>query len=191
MSGFVMSEEGRPQIVIGEDFRVDTPEQAAWAMRKYRVLAQRKARTTGMAKAERDRIDAWEQRVNAGVEAQMEWLAGHLEVFAMRERLAGRKTVDLPDGVIKTRQSGPSFEVDKSVFVEWALESKRDDVLRVSYAPDMAGIKSAFVADSGLAIDPVSSEVVPGLLPVPERVSIVIDPDLEAIDLEGFDDGDE
>lgn len=189
MPEFAMSDEGRPQIVVSEDFRVETAEQAAWAMRKYRVLAQRMAQHEALAAAERTRIDAWLLRVNAAVDTQMEWFQQHLEAYAFAQRAKGIKSVELPDGALKTRSTSPTFEVDKAVFVEWAQEAKRDDVLRVRLEPDMAAIKSAFIPDAGAAVDPVSGEVVPGLYPVPERVSVKIEADMDAIDLEGIDDG--
>lgn len=173
---------------VSDDFRVDTPEQAAWAMRKYRVLAQRKAQYEALAAAERERIDAWLTRVSASVEVEMEWFAGHLEFYALKQRLAGTKTVELPDGTIKTRSTSPTFEIDKAVFLEWAQDAKRDDVLRVKLEPDMTAIKGAFLADGEAVIDPASGEVVPGLAPVEARTTVKIDPDLDAIDLEGIDD---
>jgi hypothetical protein len=181
-----MSEDG---------FRVDTPEQAAWAMRKYRGLAQKRERHISLADKERARIDAWEQRVVSMVDSQLEFYAAHLEGYAMRERARGAKSLEFPDGAIKTRQAGPSFEVDRGVFIEWANEAKRDDLLRVSYAPDMTAIKASVIVDSGTVLDPASGEVIPGLAPIPERVSVKIEPDLTAVDLdeldEGFDDVDE
>jgi hypothetical protein len=93
----------------------------------------------------------------------------------------------LPDGTIKTRNTGISFEIDKSVFLEWALEEKRDDLTRVTYSPDMRAIKNAVVVDTGMVIDPVSGEVIPGLTPVPDRISVSIDIDYDAIDLEGIE----
>jgi hypothetical protein len=176
---------------LSDEFRVETPEQAAWAMRKYRVLAQRRAQYEALAVAEQVRIEKWLERVSASVQTQMDYFTSHLEMYAMKQRLAGNKTVELPDGVIKTRSTGPTFDVDKAVFVEWAQEAKRDDVLRVRVEPDMTAIKGAFVADSGAAVDPMSGEVVPGLTAVPERVSVKIEADLDAIDLEGIDDADE
>jgi hypothetical protein len=170
-----------------EGFRIDTAEKAAWAMRKYRVLGQRKAQNTGLAVAERNRIDSWETRLNATVSDRMDYYRAHLEAYALKERMAGRKTVDLPDGSLKTRNTGISFEVDKTVFLEWALEEKRDDLTRVSYSPDMRAIKNSVVVDSLMVIDPVSGEVIPGLTPVPDKVSVSIDIDFDAIDLEGIE----
>lgn len=173
---------------MDDDFKVDTLEKAAAVMRKYRALAQRVQEIKDLAAAERDRIGAWEDRATAPVMSQMEFYEGHLQAFAMMQRADGRKSVSLPDGDIKTRVSAPSFEVDRAVFLEWAQEQKRDDVMRVSFAPDMAAIKGAFLPDGGVAVDPVSGEVVPGLVPVPERVTVSLAPDMDATDLLEDDD---
>jgi hypothetical protein len=175
-----MSEDG---------FRVDTPEQASWAMRKYRALAQKRARQIDLAEAERVRISAWQDRVVGSVESQMEFFAQHLEAYAMRERSRGSKTLEFPDGVIKTRQTGTSYEIDKARFCEWAEESKRDDLLRHTVAPDMTAIKASVVVDRGQVIDPASGEIIPGLAPIPDRVSVKIEPDLTAVDLDDMDEG--
>lgn len=175
-----------------EGFRVDSPEKAAVVMRKYRKLAQRKQQNERLAQMEQERIERWLTGANASVEAQLEYLEGHLTAWAMAERANGTKSVTLPDGNIKTKAVTGAYEVDKSVFLEWAQESKRDDLLRVTYSPDMTAIKSNVVADGGKAVDALTGEVVPGLQPTPDRVNVTIVPDLEAIDLEGFDDeGDE
>jgi hypothetical protein len=173
---------------MSDELRIDTPEKAAWAMRKYRVLAQRRAQYAALAEAEHRRIQEWQDRMEEPLSGQMEFYGGHLQAYAMGERLQGRKSVDLPDGKVATRQTAPSVEVDKIRFVEWAQESNRLDMLRVTYAPDMTMIKGSVVVNGVDVIDPITGEVIPGLSPVPERVSVKIEPDLNAIDLEGIED---
>ena len=165
---------------MNEEFRVDTAEKAAQIMRKYRALAQRFDQNARLADAEHDRIIAWLEKAQAPIAARMEYYEEHLRAYAMMLRAEGQKSVTLPDGDIKTRVTGPTFEVDKAAFVEWAQEQKRDDVLRVSVAPDMSAIKSTFVADASTAVDPASGEIVPGLTPVPERITVTLAPDLDA-----------
>lgn len=173
-----------------EGFRVDSPEKAAYVMRKYRKLAQRMAQHERMAEQEKERISAWLDRVNAPIAGRLEFYEAHLTAWALQERAQGRKSVEFPDGAIKTRQSAATFEVDKSTFVAWAEEAKRDDLLRTSLSPDMAAIKTAVVPDGTKAIDPLTGEVVPGLVPVQESVTVRLEPDLYAIDLEGDEDDD-
>lgn len=171
-----------------EGFRVDSPEKAAVVMRKYRKLAQAREQHQKLAQLEHDRIDRWLTGVLASTDAQMEFLHGHLSAYAISERANGAKSVQLPDGTIRTKQVGASYEIDKAVFIEWAQNEKRDDLMRVTYAPDMTAIKNGIISDGSRAVDALSGEIVPGLQPVPDRVSVSIHPDMEAIDLEGFDD---
>jgi uncharacterized protein (DUF3084 family) len=175
---------------MSDELKIDTPEKAAWAMRRYRILAQRRAQLEALAEAERRRIEEWLTRVAEPVQGSMEFYAAHLEAWAMSERAKGRKTSDLPDGKIGTRQTSNSVDVDKSVFVEWAQEADRLDMLRISYAPDMTAIKNAVVTNGLDVIDPITGEVIPGLSPVPERVTVKIEPDMNAIDLEGIEEDD-
>ena len=48
----------------------------------------------------------------------------------------------------------------------------------------MTAIKTAVVVDGTQVLDPATGEVIPGLAPTPERVTVKIEPDLEAIDLD-------
>ena len=175
---------------LEDEFRVDTLDKAVAVMRKYRSIAQAMARNEAVAQAEHDRIGSWLERTNAPLAGRLEFYEAHLSAFAMKARAEGQKSVSLPDGELKTRTVPPTFEVDRSIFLEWARENKRDDVMRVAYSPDLSGIKGAFLHDSGAAIDPVSGEVVPGLIPIPERVTVTVMPDLTATDLE-FDEEEE
>jgi len=171
-----------------EGFRIDTAEKAAWAMRKYRRLAQQEDANKNLAASEVNRINDWVTRVNASVCSEMEFFAAHLEAYAVGQRAQGRKSIDLPDGVIKTRSQAATVAIDKSTFIQWAVEAKRDDLLRVAYTPNMDAIKSTTIIDQGNVIDVATGEVIPGAEPQPEKVTVSIAPDLGAIDLEGIDD---
>jgi len=171
-----------------EGFRIDTAEKAAWAMRKYRRLAQQEDANKNLAASEVNRINDWVTRVNASVCSEMEFFAAHLEAYAVGQRAQGRKSIDLPDGVIKTRSQAATVAIDKSTFIQWAVEAKRDDLLRVAYTPNMDAIKSTTIIDQGNVIDVATGEVIPGAQPQPEKVTVSIAPDLGAIDLEGIDD---
>jgi hypothetical protein len=175
---------------VTDDFKVDTLDKAAWVMRKYSALARRVAANDALAEAEHRRIQTWQENANAPLLSRMEWWEEHLKAYAFRLRAEGQKSLSLPYGEVKTRQTTPTFEVDKAVFVEWAQEQKREDLLRISVAPDLSKIKGSLVPDGQAAVDPASGEIVPGLIPVPESISITITPDLTASDF-GDDDDDE
>ncbi|HEY7822759.1 MAG TPA: host-nuclease inhibitor Gam family protein [Acidimicrobiia bacterium] len=170
------------------EFQVDNLDKASWAMRKYRALAQQVEANKRLAEAERLRIDSWLERTNAALEGRMDYFERHLEAFALSRRADGQKSISLPDGDIKTRTNSPTFAVDKGVFLEWAQDQKREDLIRVSLAPDLTAIKKTLVPDGMGAVDPATGEVVPGLSPVPESVSVTFAPDLTATDLDMEDD---
>jgi len=184
-------EKHRMSDIQDEGFRIDSPEKASWAMRKYRALAQKRAGYVALAESEKERIAAWEQRVTASVDSQLEFYSSHLEAYAMQQRTRGIKSLEFPDGAIKTRQTGPTFEVDKSTFLRWAEDNKMEGLIRYSMTPDLTAIKTHIVPDGGSAILTETGEVVPGLLPVPERVAVRIEPDMHAIDLEAMEDEDD
>jgi len=173
---------------MSDEFTIDTPDKAAWAMRQYRRMAQRMEENKRLAQAEHDRIAAWLERVNTTLEGEMDFFDRHLVAYGIQQRAEGRKSVDLPDGTIKTRKTPASVTVDKSTFIQWALETDRQDLLRTTYAPDMDAIKSSTVTDGGKILDPATGEIVQGVAPTPESVSVTISPDLDAVDLEGDDD---
>lgn len=175
---------------MNDEFTIDTPEKAAWAMRKYRRLAQQADANDKLATAERHRIDAWLERVNQPIYAKAEFYAAHLKAYAMSQRADGRKSVDLPDGVVKTRVTRARVVVDKTAFVQWAIEAERTDLLRTTYAPDMDVINDTVVIDNGKVVDPATGEVVPNAEVEPERVNVSITPDMDAIDIDDMEDDD-
>lgn len=173
-----------------EPFKVDSLDKAAWAMRKYRQAAQRKARNVELADAEHERIQTWLESANKRHEDAMAFFAGHLEGFARQERLEGRKSVSLPDGEVKSRAKSWTLDVEKDTFVAWAKDD-HPDLLRVSYAPDMAALKERLAVAGPTVVDPDTGEAVPGITVIPETVSYVIAPSLDVVDLGEDDDVEE
>lgn len=171
-----------------EGFRIDNPEKAAWALRKYAALVKKRSQNDALADKEVERVRVWRDNANAALESNMEFFEGHLQVFAMQQRIAGIKTFDSPSGKIKSRQTIPSFDVDKTTFVEWAQANNRDDLLRFTVAPDLAAIKKSFVPSGEEAFDPSTGESVPGVTPIPEKITFTIEPEMDMADLGDDDD---
>lgn len=174
---------------IEEGYRIDSAEKADVALRKYSSLIQKKQRHDEMANKEITRIKTWQEEMNAKVDSSLDFIRGHLEVFAMKQRLAGEKSFDSPSGSIKSRQTPPSVDIDNATFVEWAQENNRDDCLNYTVRPDVKRVKQSFVPSDGSMVDPATGEVVPGLIPVAERISFILEPDLSMANLGEDDDG--
>jgi hypothetical protein len=170
-------------VSVEEGYRIDSPEKAGVALRKYSSLMKKKEQNEELARIEMIRIAAWREEANAKVDNNLDFIRGHLEVFALKQRLAGEKSFDSPSGKIKSRQSGASFNVDSSTFIEWANTNNRDDLLLYTVKPDLSKIKKSFVASDQEVVDPATGETVAGILPVPERLTFTIEPNLEMADL--------
>jgi len=172
-----------------EGFRIDTPEKAAWALGKYAGLHQRRDQNNDLAAREHERVRLWQEQANASIGCQMEFYEAHLEVFAMKQRIAGVKTFDSPSGKIKSRATSQTIEVDnKDAVIEWAQVNNRDDLLRFSVSLNLPNVKSSFVTADQQVIDPSTGEAIPGLSPVAERISFSIEPNLDMADLGDLED---
>lgn len=153
-------------------FVIDTDEKAAWALRKYSAALDRVTQAEELADAEMRRIDAWLEERRRVYGRDTEFFGMLLSNYALDQRAAfDRKKIDLPDGVVQTRSVSRRFKItDKDAFVAWA-EKAMPDLLRVSYAADMAKVSEAFVSHDTDAIDPDTGVVVPGVSVEPERVT--------------------
>ncbi len=165
--------------MIDEGFRIETPEKASWALQKYAGMAKRREQNNALAAQEIERVRLWLEQANATVDSGMEFYQGHLEVFAMKQRIAGVKTFDSPSGKIKTRETTVTYEVDRNTFVDWAEANERKDLLNYSVSPNLTAIKKVVVVSGGSAVDPATGGVVPGLTPVPSRVAFTIQPNMD------------
>lgn len=110
-------------------FTVTDDSSATWAMRKFRAQVEKMRENERIARAELDRISKWLDEVNKPLAQSAEYFEGLLLEYGRKERDAGRKSVKLIDGTIKSRVTQPKVEVDESVFIEWAQRNHRDDLL--------------------------------------------------------------
>lgn len=155
-------------------FIVDSDEKAAWALRKYKAAVAKNDEAAALAASEITRIERWldeRRRIN---NRDVDFFAALLQNYALSERRErDRKKIDLPDGVVQTRQSSQRFKlVDKAVFVEWAKENA-PSALRVVYTPDMSVVSRVFVMAGDSAVDD-SGVVVPGVGVEHERITATI-----------------
>lgn len=123
------------------DFRVENDSQATWAIKKLRERVLKIRENERIAKEQLDAVADWLKDVNESLAREASYFEGLLTDYQRRER-ENRKSIKLPWGTIKSRQSS-RVEVDDE-FIEWALQEGRDDLL--SYAPpkpNIAAIKEA------------------------------------------------
>lgn len=146
-------------------FRIEDDSSANWAMRKYAALVQKIRENERIANAELERIAKWLEAENSKLASDASFFEEHLKDYGRRQRNEkDRKSIKLPYGAIKSRQTQPRIEVDEAVFIPWAQQNQRDDLL--SYAPPKPN-KTALKAEADI----------PGVVVVEGSVSFSVEVD--------------
>lgn len=158
-----------------ERFRVDTDEKASWALRKLAHIRARKASNELIAEAERDRINAWLTAVNHPLDTDEQFFEGLLADYGRMQRDAeGRKTVSLPYGEIKTRETKAKVIVtDADTVLAWA-KTAHPEIVKVTERVGLTELAKAVVNDNLTAVDPATGEVVPGTAITPAHVTVTV-----------------
>jgi phage host-nuclease inhibitor protein Gam len=167
MTAVELDEYQRPEEAKNQDrerFRIDTDEQATWAIRKLRSLRSRKAEIDKIAADEEQRIRDWRDDALSSLTGDDAYFAGILIDYARRQRDAeGRKSISLPYGTIKSRAAQPRVQVtDPAGFMAWARAS-HPDMIRIKEEPDLTAIKAAADISGSQAVDPSTGEIIPGV----------------------------
>lgn len=162
-----------------EQFKIKDDGEAIWAMRKAKHYRDQIAVNCALAEAERVRINEWEERVNTRLGAEFDYFSAILIRYGREQRDGqGRKSIDTPFGVVKSRQGQPKWEVDSDEFITWARENS-PDLVRVKEEPALAEMKKRFeIADTAtLGVVAVSEDgqIVPGVHITPVGVSYSVE----------------
>lgn len=154
-------------------FRIETKEQAIWALRKIAGIERNRQEARAAAQAEINRIKAWladeEKRSDQG----REYLDFLLEDYHRRQLTENKKlkTIKLPHGELQLRAQQPDFTRDNEALMAWAKNNRPEFV--ISPPPpesvlNWAELKKTLKVVKGQAVYPETGEVVPGLV-VSER----------------------
>lgn len=141
-----------------ERFRITDEGAAEWALRKMAVARRRAAANSELANAEITRIEGWLSDENGKLEREASFFESLLIEYH-RTCLAEdpkRKQIALPAGVLKSRKNPDGIEIDEDQFIPFAKQ-EREDLLRVTVAPDKKAVKEAALKDG---------EVLPGVTKV-------------------------
>jgi Bacteriophage Mu Gam like protein len=166
---------------------VDNQGKAIWASRQLSELQERIEAVEALAQNEIARLEAKIAKVrNWNEDAQREdrrraaYFQGQLEEYALRVREETgdrQKHVLTPYVRVSTTASQPKVEVtDKSAFTDWALANQRLDLLHITTTtrtePALVAIKAELHdGENGEVVDPLTGESVPGLRPIPARIT--------------------
>lgn len=161
-----------------EAFVVDNLNKATWAMRQLRgVVAQLEANAE-IAKAEKERIDAWLEHANKNLLSERAFFEAHLTTYLrkLREEDPDTKSVSTPYGKITSRVTQPKWEVQEEL-TDW-LMNYNDALIRIKYEVDKAELKKHYEVQDRQVIDPKTGEVVPHIVIIPSEVAYKVEVEL-------------
>jgi phage host-nuclease inhibitor protein Gam len=128
---------------------------AIWALRKIKLVEQRRQEAKATAMAEADKIMKWYEGLSQKADRDREYFDGLLLGYMnkLRQEDPKLKTVKLPDGELKIRKQQPEYTYDDDQLLAWAKVHYPEyvQVKETVYKPD---IKS-HIKETG--------EVVPGV----------------------------
>ena len=150
-------------------FRIDTKEQAVWALRKIAGIERSRQEARTAAQVEVGRIQAWLAGEEKRADQARDYLDFLLEDYHRRQLAENpkQKTIKLPHGELQLRTQQPEYHKDDVAVMTWARENRPEFVIQPPQPDpklDWAGLKKALKVVNGQAVDPETGEAVPGLV---------------------------
>lgn len=147
-----MDESLQPESLAREKeaFRIDNDGAADWALRKLAVIEKRMKDADALADQEIQRVTEWLKAEQDRYENDRAWFVEQLEAYhrSVLAEDARRKTINLPAGALVSRKAPDGIEIeDDEALLAWALDSKRDDLVRVKREIAKSAVKHAVLKD--------------------------------------------
>ncbi|GIM44452.1 phage protein [Collibacillus ludicampi] len=149
---------------VRENFVVDTKEKAVWALRKLAKIRQEMAENQAIAEKEIERIKAWLEDVNGGLQRDAEYFESLLQAYhrMVLEENPRAKSIKLPYGTLKARKQEPDYIRDEEKLLIWT-KANRPDAVRVKESVDWSSLKRTIVStENGVAVDE-NGQVIEGI----------------------------
>lgn len=140
----------------GNPFSIDNQEQAAWAIRKIRLIEKRRAEVIATAEAEANKIKLWVKAQEERADRERSYFDHLLREYMdrLREEDPKLKTLSLPGGKLQVRKQQPEYTYNDETLLPWAKENLPDAVV-VREITNKTVVK-AYIKETG--------EVIPGVL---------------------------
>lgn len=163
-----------------ENFHIADDAQAAWAMRKLLAFKKKIVENENAANAEYQRIDEWLNRVNSRFANDIEYFEAILMQYARVQRQSeGRKTIDTPYGVVKSRATQSKFKVeDPEEFIRWA-SINAPQLVNIKTTPNLTALKEFASPEEtqtlGAVAMTIDGEIIPGVTVDPADVKFHVE----------------
>ncbi len=162
------------------NFQITDDGQAAWAMRKLLSLKNKMRENEEIAQAEQDRINSWLIRVNGRFDADVSYFEAILTQYARSQRQnEGRKTIDTPYGVVKSRATQSKFKVENvDEFLQWA-SINAPQLVNIKASPNLTALKDYASAEETHTLGSVAmnadGEIIPGVTVDPANINFTVE----------------
>ena len=151
-----------------ERFKIESKDQAAWALRKMSKIKAEIEENNKVAQAEIERITAWRDEENEKLERSISFFESLLHEFFLSQRESDPKlkTMKLPHGTLKMRKQQPQYEYDEAQLLPWAKKN----------LPEAVIVKESVAKNSVKKYIQETGEVVPGVTIIerPEKFSVEV-----------------
>ncbi len=145
-------------------FRIETREQAIWAMRKITAIERVREDARAASRAETERIKAWLEEEEKQADRARDYLDFLLEEYH-RGMMAkgGQKTIKLPHGELQLRARQPEYQKDEALLKTWTRENRPELLVPQEPKLNWTDLKKKITVAGGQAVDKETGEVVTGI----------------------------
>lgn len=161
-------------------FEITNLDSLNWAFRKISALTAQQAEIDGLAQAEKQRIQQWQDSETASIKDSIDYFKGAIAQYHAAElENGGKKTITTPFGKSKSTTSKEQPDaVDKSALLAHVEENGLDQYVKVKKEVAWADIKKtltiAEIDEKKVVIDE-TGQVVPGVSVKPESTSFKVE----------------
>lgn len=160
---------------VGGRFTIQDLDSANWAFRKLAAIERKRKEIQELANKEIERIKAWQEQEERGLDNSKEYFEGLLTEYFTREREKDPKfKISTPYGKVSARKQQPKWHYDEDKLVKWLKENSQN-LLKVKYEPDKNEIKKTYKI-VGTNVVTEDGEIVEGITVEerPEKVTIKV-----------------
>lgn len=162
-----------------EQFTVDSPDGASWALRKVRALRKQMGEVHEIATAEINHINDWRRAEMSKLEDNIAYFESLLYGYHLleMEKDPDRKTIKLPHGTLQMRAQQPEYIRDDAQLIPWVEQNKPEFMVPQPAKLNWAKLKKTLAIAGTSTIDPDTGESIPGLVieQRPPKFSVKVD----------------
>jgi hypothetical protein len=125
-------------------FEVKDLDQATWAFRKLRAIAEKRAEVENVANAEIERVNRWKEQQFKEFDSTKEYFEGLLTQYYAAEKAKDKKfKLSTPYGKVSSRKSSKWIYEDEEGLKEY-LKTNNIDAIRIKEEIDKTSLKIIF-----------------------------------------------